>query len=89
MTQDQFTDAVMEELFVRGFVCPPRAAVAVFVRTDWQRFGPLTDPAACIESLSRVPDLLSQATMLGFPASASGCARNGWLCTKRPTRSSS
>jgi hypothetical protein len=78
MTQDQFTDAVMEELFVRGFVCPPRAAVAIFVRTDWQRFGPLTDPTDCIESLSRVPDLLSQATMLGLPASASG-AREEWL----------
>jgi len=78
MTQDQFTDAVMETLFVRGFVCPPRATVAIFVGTDWQRFGPLTDPAACIESLSRVPNLIRQATMLGLPASASG-ARDDWI----------
>jgi hypothetical protein len=78
MTQDQFTDAAMEQLFVRGFVCPPRATVAIFVSTDWQRSGPLTDPAACIESLSRVPDLIRQSTMLGLPASAAG-AREEWL----------
>jgi len=78
MTQDQFTDAVMEQIFVRGFVCPPRATVATFVGTDWQRYGPLTDPTAFIESLSRVPGLINQATMLGFPASAAG-AREEWL----------
>ncbi len=78
MKQDQFTDSVMEQLFVRGFVCPPRATVAIFVGTDWQRFGPLTDPAACIESLSRIPGLINQATMLGVPASAAG-AREEWL----------
>jgi hypothetical protein len=78
MTSEQFTDAVMETLFVRGFVCPPRATVAIFVSTDWQRSGPLTDPAVVIDNMSRVPDLIRQATMMGLPASAAG-ARDQWI----------
>jgi hypothetical protein len=78
MTQDQFTDAVMEQLFVRGLTCPLRATVAILVGSDWQTLGPLTDPAAYIETLSPFPGLITQAMMLGKPASAAG-ARDQWM----------
>ena len=46
MTQEQFMDAVMEQLFVRGFVCPPRPSVSICVQAEWARLGPLTDPVS-------------------------------------------
>jgi hypothetical protein len=78
MTEDQFTDVVMEQLFVRGFICPPRATVAVFAWTEWQRHGQSPEPAAVIDDMVRVPGLMKQAMLLGKPASQSG-ACDQWI----------
>jgi hypothetical protein len=78
MTQDQFNDAVMEQLFLRGFVCPACATVAVFAGTEWQRHGQSAEPEAVIDDMGHVPGLIKQAMLLGKPASQSG-ARDEWI----------
>jgi hypothetical protein len=80
MTQDQFTDAVMEQLFLRGFVCPACATVAVFAGTEWQRRGQSAETSAVIDDMGHVPDLLRRATdpEKGTPVSASG-APEEWI----------
>jgi hypothetical protein len=78
MTQEQFNDAVMEQLFLRGFVCPARATVAVFAGTAWQRHGQSAEPAAVIDNMAHVPGLIKQAMLLGKPASQSG-ACDQWI----------
>jgi hypothetical protein len=78
MTQEQFNDAVMEQLFLRGFVCPACATVAVFAGTEWQRRGQSAEPEAVIDDMAHVPGLITQAMLLGKPASQSG-AREEWI----------
>ena len=40
MTREQFIDAVMEEIFIRGFTCPSVPTLALVVQSDWERSGP-------------------------------------------------
>lgn len=79
LTHEQFTDAVMDTLFVRGFVCPPRSTVAIFLGSDRQR-SPITELGAVIDDMSRVPDLIRRATdpEKGTFASASGAGEE-WI----------
>jgi hypothetical protein len=77
MTQEQFTDAVMEILFVRGFTCPPWSALLICVQTDWARLGPLTDPVVFAESSVPPMEMAADPTM-GTASPAAG-ARDEWL----------
>jgi hypothetical protein len=77
MTQEQFVNAVMEQLFVRGFVCPPRPSLSICVQTAWPSLGPLSDPGAF--ATNSVPPLpKARDPMMGTLASAAG-ARDEWL----------
>jgi hypothetical protein len=49
LTQVEFTDAVMEEIFIRGFVCPPSDIVASNVRSEWDWLGEARDPKTYAE----------------------------------------
>jgi hypothetical protein len=60
VTEEQYINAVMEALFGRGVVCP-RQTVAVIAANYWQSLGPSADPAICIETLSRIPNLIRPA----------------------------
>ena len=80
MTQDEFTDAVMEALFVRGFACLDRPVLWTYVGMELAGLGASPDPMAYIETLWRVPGLVRQATdpELGIPATLAG-AREEWI----------
>jgi hypothetical protein len=49
LTHDEFADAVMEEIFIRGFVCPPRDIVVSNVRSEWDWLGAARDPKSYAE----------------------------------------
>jgi hypothetical protein len=77
MTQGQFTDAVMEILFVRGFACPSHSDLLLCVQTDWARLGPLTDPVVFAEN--SVPPLTIATDPMVGTASPTAGARDEWL----------
>src|SRR6185437_6717027 len=80
MTQDQFTDALMEEIFVRGFMCPRRDIIPFKVRTEWDRLSAAPDPVAyadrCIQFLGLTNRSPNPA--MGI-ASATAGPRDEWL----------
>jgi hypothetical protein len=77
MTQGQFTHAVMEEIFIPGLVCLPRAFLSICVEAKWAQLGPLADPRAFAEN--SVPSLpRAMDPLLGTFASASGAGEE-WI----------
>lgn len=79
MAQEQFIDAVMEQIFVRGYICPARSVVAVCVQTDRQRLGTLPDPADYAGKVVQFLGLRIQPDgEMGTPSPSAG-ARYEWL----------
>jgi hypothetical protein len=67
----------MEQLFVRGFVCPPRSSLSICVQAEWTRVGPPADPVSF--ATNSVPPLpKARDPEKGTFASAAG-AREEWL----------
>jgi hypothetical protein len=79
LTEDQYTDAVMEAMFFRGFACRLRRDVALIAAIHWQSGGLSPDPETCIDTLSRIPGSLRRATDLEKDTPWSSGAACDWI----------
>jgi hypothetical protein len=80
ITEEQFADAVMEAIFIRGFICPPRDIVPFNVRSEWERLAVDPDPAAYGEWCIKFLDLTNrhENPAMGIPSTTGG-ARDEWM----------
>ena len=80
MTQEQFTEAVMEQLFVRGFQCPDKCLLTMYVRMEWARLGGSPDHGPFAEMCAEILRLRNDAVdpRMGIPSPTAG-ARDEWL----------
>ena len=88
MTEKQFIDAVMEEIFIRGFICPPVPVISNLVQGDWQRIEESPDPTRFAERCFQFLGLTNRATnpIMGIPSTTAGRLRIGSPFTKRVMR---
>jgi hypothetical protein len=80
MTEEQFVDALMEEILIRGFICPPVQTLALIVSGEWERLGESPDPAPYAERCVQFLGLSNRHAnpVMGI-ASATAGAREEWL----------
>jgi hypothetical protein len=79
MDAEQFTDTVVEQLFVRGFNCGNIPMLSAHVGSNWERLVS-TNPAAFAESCLRWPGLVYKPTSpMGEVPSETAGAGDRWL----------
>jgi hypothetical protein len=81
MTEGQFIDAVLEDLFVRGLNCPNLHLLTTYVRMERDRSGQWPEPAVFADKCTQLPGVTHCPVdqMTGTSPSVTAGAREKWL----------
>src|SRR5260370_38493784 len=79
MMEQEFTHAVLEELFVQGLNCPNVPLLSIYAQLEREHLGTWPDPRTFAEKCVQFPGVTIQPRMLDRTPSRTAGACEKWL----------